>query len=133
MAATAATAVTKGVAVEGVAVTKGVAGGGDGWSRGGRRQQQLWRAESASASAGGVGVEGRGGGVGGGVVAAVAVVAAAVAAVVGTVGIGIGIRGSKTPRDGGGAYQRGSRAECEVVAFGETDMRAGHAVGWWWM
>ena len=85
--------------------------------------------------AGGVGVEGRGGGVGGGVVAAVTVVAAAVAAVVGTVGIGIGIgiRGSKTPRDGGGAYQRGSRAECEVVAFGETDMRAGHAVGWWWM
>ena len=58
---------------------------------GGRRQQRLWRAESASASAGGVGVEGRGGGVGGGVLAAVAAVAAVVDDVVGTVGIGIGI------------------------------------------
>jgi len=80
--------------------------GGDGWGaaegrgRGWRRveprrgvgwQQRLWRAESASASAGGVGVEGRGGGVGGGVLAAVDAVAAVVAAVVRTVGIGIGI------------------------------------------
>ena len=63
----------------------GGAAEGVGW------QQRLWRAESASASAGGVGVEGRGGGVGGGVLAAVDAVAAVVAAVVRTVGIGIGI------------------------------------------
>ena len=80
--------------------------GGEGWraaegrGRGRRRvepwrgvgwQQRLWRAESASASAGGVGVEGRGGGVGGGVLAAVAAVAAVVDDVVRTVGIGVGI------------------------------------------
>ena len=75
---------------KGGARRRGVAGGGEPW-RGVGWQQRLWRAGSASVSAGGVGVEGRGGGVGGGVLAAVAAVATVVDDVVGTVGIGVGI------------------------------------------
>ena len=84
----------------------------------------------AAVSAGVVGVGGTGGGTGGGVLAAVAAVAAVVAA--STVGA-IGIGGLEGPRDGGGAYQRASRAGCEGVIAEKSDIRKGLALGLWWM
>ena len=128
-----------GVVAEGVAAEERGRGGGGG--EGALASSQLWNAviggrhRGAAVSAGVVGVGGTGGRTGGGVLAAVAAVAAVVAVAVvaaSTVGA-IGIGGLEGPRDGGGAYQRASRAGCEGVIAEKSDIRRGHALGLWWM